>query len=276
MNRRLFDHVATWLITAVMFLAIVPPISILGYTTLKGFGAFNASFFTQLPAPVGTPGGGIANAFVGTVILVAIALIVGVPIGILAGVYVSEIAPRSRFAALVTFVSDVLSGVPTIVIGVFVYSLLVVPERSFSALSGGVALAIILLPTLVRTTDATLKLIPQELREAALSLGVPEWRVTLNLTLRAAAPGVTTGVLLGLARIAGETAPLLFTAFGNPYWSLSPFKPIASLPLIIFEYAISPYASWLSQAWGAALVLIAFVVGISLVVRYFTSRRRLT
>jgi phosphate transport system permease protein len=268
------DRLATWGAAAATLLALVPLTSIVALTVVKGARALDAAFFTQLPAPVGSPGGGVANALAGSAMLVGVALLLGVPAGVLAGTYLTEVAPRSRLAEFLRFSSDVLAGVPSIVVGLFAYALLVVPLHGFNALAGSVALAIILLPTVFRTTEAALRLVPQELRDAALALGVPGWRVTVGIALRAALPGVATGVLLAMARVAGETAPLLFTAFGNPYWSWSPFKPVAALTLVIFTYAISPYRDWQAKAWGAALVLTLFVLGVNVLTRYFVTRRR--
>lgn len=265
--RRLWDRIMTAAGLAVTVLAVVPLASILLDVVVRGAHALSLSFLTGTPAPVGSGGGGIGNALAGTAVLVATALVLGVPVGVLAGVYMAEHAPAASLAEGMRFVCDVLAGVPSIVVGIFVYTLLVLPLHTFSALSGGVALALILLPTVARTTDAVLRLVPGELREAAVALGVPEWRVTLDITLRVALPGVTTGILLGMARIAGETAPLLFTAFGNPYWSASLLRPIAAVPLVIFQYAISPYPSWIAQAWGAAAVLVAFVLIVHLTSR---------
>jgi phosphate transport system permease protein len=265
--RALVDRLMTAVGAAVTLLGILPLLSIVAYTVARGASALTPSFFVATPAPVGAAGGGIGNALAGTALVVGLALILGVPAGVLAGLYLAEHAPSGPVAEAVRFVSDVLAGVPTIVVGVFVYTLLVVPLHTFSALSGGVALALILLPTVTRTTDAVLRLVPPDLRDAGLALGVPEWRVTLDITLRAALPGVLTGVLLGMARIAGETAPLLFTAFGNPYWSVSLLRPIAAVPLLIYEYAISPYPAWIAQAWGAALVLVTCVLAAHLLAR---------
>jgi len=272
--RRAVDVFVTWSTALVTLVALIALASTLYFTLAKGLPALNIPFFTQLPAPVGTPGGGVGNAIVGSFMVVGLGLILGTPVGVLGGVYVAEIATNRRMVEIVRSANDVLAGVPTIVIGIFAYAVLVVTLHRFNVLSGGVALAIILLPTVVRSTDAALRLVSDEVRDAGLCLGVARWRVTLDVALRAAAPGVLTGVLLGLARIAGETAPLLFTAFGNPYWSWSLLRPASTLPLIIFNYSISPYRDWQSQAWGAALVLVAMVVVSTLISRYLIARWR--
>jgi phosphate transport system permease protein len=272
--RRAVDAFVTWSSALVTLAALIALASTLFFTVARGLPALNLAFFTRLPAPVGTPGGGVGNAIVGSVVLVSVALALGTPVGVLGGIYLGELAPRGRVAEILRSANDVLAGVPTIVIGIFAYTTLVVTLHRFNVLAGAVALAIILLPTVVRSTDAALRLVPDEVRDAALCLGVARWRVTLDVALRAAAPGVVTGTLLGLARIAGETAPLLFTAFGNPYWSWSLLRPAAALPLTIFNYAISPYRDWQSQAWGAALVLVALVMLSTLATRYLVARWR--
>jgi phosphate transport system permease protein len=223
---------------------------------------------------VGEIGGGMANAIVGSGIILLIASAIGVPLGVGTGVYLAEYG-RNRVGDFLRFISDVLNGVPSIVIGIVVYALIVVTQKHFSALSGGVALGIMMIPTVARSTEEVLLMVPQSVREAALGLGIPQWRTTLSITLRTAASGVITGVMLAFARVAGETAPLLFTAFGNQFWSFKPNQPIAALPLQIFVYAISPFDEWHRQAWAGALVLIVLIVGTFAAVRFIARRGQL-
>lgn len=250
-------------------LTIVPLVYIFFYTTAQGFSALNPAFFTNLPAPVGETGGGMANAIVGTLILVGLGSLIGIPVGVLAGVYVSEYS-GGIFANIVKFVTDVLSGVPSIIIGIFAYSVIVLPMGRFSAYAGGFALGILMIPTITRTTEEMLRLVPKNLREASLALGVSRWKTTIRVVLKTASAGIITGILLAIARAAGETAPLLFTAFGNRFWSDAMDQPIASLPVQIFSYAISPYEDWHRQAWAGAFVLIALVFVVNLLVRLAT------
>lgn len=242
------------------------------YIAVQGIGAINLDFFTETPAPVGELGGGVANAIVGTLLIVAIAAAIAVPIGIGAGTYLAEFG-RGRFPDTVRLLSDVLTGVPSIVVGILAYELVVVRTRSFSGFAGGVALAAIMLPPIVRTTEEILRLVPIDYTEGAMALGAPRWRTLLTMVFPAAAGGLVTGIMLALARAAGETAPLLFTAFGNTFWSLDPTQPTAALPLQIYQYAISPYEDWHRQAWGAALVLVTLVFILSALARFATRRR---
>ena len=265
--RKAFDFTAVWGAALLTAIAVVPLVSIIAFVAIRGFPALTASFFTQLPTPVGEPGGGMANAIAGSLILVAIASAVGIPLGVMSGVYLSE-AGQSRLASAVRLSADVLSGVPSIVIGIFAYTLLVRPIGHFSAWAGGVALGIIMIPTVTRTTEELLKLVPSSLREAALALGVPRWRATLRVVLRTAAPGVATGVMLAVARVAGETAPLLFTAFNNRFWADGLGEPTASLPVQIYTYSVSPYEDWHQQAWAAALVLVTVVLVLNAISRF--------
>lgn len=245
---------------------------IVTYVIRNGIGAINLAFFTQLPHPVGMPGGGVANAIAGSAEVIGLASLAAVPIGTAAGVYLALFG-RGRLAASVRFLSDVLTGVPSIAIGVFAYALVVLPTRQFSALSASIALAIIMLPIIVRTTEESVRLVPHTIREGALALGIPAWKATLLVTVPVARPGIVTGVLLSVARVAGESAPLLFTALGNPQWSGSLMKPIAALPLVIFNYAITPYKDLQQTAWGGALVLIVLVFALNLSARIaFRSR----
>ncbi len=248
---------------------LLPLVLILGDLVTKGVSSLNVNFFTQLPKPVGEAGGGMANGIVGTLILIGVACVLGLPVGILAGVYVSEHGDR-RFAQVVRFAADVLMGVPSIVIGIYAYTLVVRPMHSFSAYAGGCALAVIMLPMVARTTEEMIKLVPASLREAALALGVPAWRTTILVVLRTARGGIVTGIMLAIARIAGETAPLLFTAFGNQFWQRDLVGPIAALPLQIYAYAISPFDDWHRQAWAGALVLLGLIFTASLSVRLLT------
>jgi phosphate transport system permease protein len=250
-------------------IALLPLFIILAYLVTKGASSLNLAFFTHMPAPVGEKGGGMANAIVGTLELIGLASLMGVPLGIGAGLYLA--AHRgSRFADAARFGADVMMGVPSIVVGIFAYAVVVRPMGGFSTLAGAVALAVIMMPLVTRTTEEMLLLVPQELREAALALGVPDWRTTLWVVARTAAGGIATGVILAIARIAGETAPLLFTAFGNRFWSTSLTSPIASLTVQVYTYAISPFPDWQRQAWAGALVLTTIVLALELGVRWLT------
>jgi phosphate transport system permease protein len=253
-------------------LVVLPLLLIFGFLMYQGVVALNVGFFTQLPKPVGEVGGGMANAIVGTLILVSLAACLGLPLGILGGLYLAESRDR-RLPWIARFLADVLNGVPSIVIGIFAYGVAVLPFRRFSALAGGVALAIIMLPIVVRTSEELVRLVPSSMREAALALGIPEWKVLLRIVLPTARAGIITGVMVAVARVAGETAPLLFTAFGNRFWHQGLDQPIAALPLQIFAYAISPYDDWHRQAWAGALVLIGMVFVVSLAARVATRGR---
>jgi phosphate transport system permease protein len=257
--RRVTDHVMTGVAVLTVILVLVPLIAIFGYLVYRGVGSINWAFLTQTPKPVGEAGGGMANAIVGSAFILALASILGVPLGVGAGIYLAEYG-RNRFGDMIRFTADVLNGVPSIVIGIVAYAIVVLYQKHFSALAGGVALAIMMIPTISRTTEEMLLLVPQALREASYGLGIPRWRTTLSVTLRTATSGVITGIMLAFARVAGETAPLLFTAFGNQFWNLRTDQPTAALPLQIFTYAISPYDEWHRQAWAGALVLIILIV----------------
>ena len=247
-------------------LAIVPLVVILAYLLKQGASALSLDFFTNMPRPVGEVGGGMANAIVGTLILIGIASAVGLPVGIGAGLYLAE-RGSTRLANLVRFLADVLNGLPSIVMGIFAWQFLVRPFGHFSALAGGAAIGAMMIPLVTRTTEEMVRTVPQSLREAALALGYPRWRTSLQIVLRTALGGIVTGVLVAVARVAGETAPLLFTAFGNQFWSTEVTQPIAALPLQVFVYAISPYDEWHAHAWAGALVLIALVLVISVLAR---------
>lgn len=238
----------------------------------KGYKALNWDFFTKLPLPVGMTGGGVANAIVGSIEIIALASIVSLPIGVLAGIYLALFG-RGKLAANVRFFSDVLTGMPSIAIGLFAYSLVVIPSGHFSAHSAAVALAVIMLPIVVRTTEESVRLVPGVIREGALALGIPAWKATLMVTVPVALPGIVTGALLAVARVAGESAPLLFTAFGSQFWPHGLQSPTAALPLIIFQYAISPYHDWQQIAWGCALVLVALVFALNLFARLAIATR---
>jgi phosphate transport system permease protein len=249
--------------------AILPLVCVLGYLIYKGVSGLSWSFFTELPKPVGETGGGMANAFAGSAVLVGIACAFGIPVGVLGGVYLAEFGDNS-FGRTARFCADVMSGIPSITVGIFVYTLMVLSMRRFSALAGGVALAILMLPTIMRTTEELLRLVPNALREAGLALGIPKWRVILGVVLRTGAPGVATGVMLAVARAAGETAPLLFTAFGSRYLSMKLDGPMGSLPVQIYTYAVSPYDEWHRQAWAAALALVLLVLIFNVLARTLT------
>jgi phosphate transport system permease protein len=259
LRRRITDHAMTGVCVLTVILVLAPLIAIFAYLVYRGIGSINWAFLTQTPKPVGEAGGGMANAIVGSAFILALASILGVPVGVGAGIYLAEYG-RNRFGDAIRFTADVLNGVPSIVIGIVAYAIVVLSQRHFSAMAGGVALAIMMIPTITRTTEEMLLLVPQALREAAYGLGIPRWRTTLSITLRTATSGVITGIMLAFARVAGETAPLLFTAFGNQFWNLRVDQPTAALPLQIFSYAISPYDEWHRQAWAGALVLIVLIV----------------
>ena len=269
--RRITNSFATFSAIAAVVLVLAPLFAIFAYLVYKGVGAINWAFLTQTPKPVGEAGGGMANAIGGTCLILLIASSFGVPIGIGAGIYLSEYG-RNRFGDLIRFTADVLNGVPSIVIGIVAYGIVVLTQGHFSALAGGVALAMMMIPTITRTTEEMLLLVPNAVREAAYGLGVSRWRTTLSITLRTATSGVITGVMLAFARVAGETAPLLFTAFGNQYWNWNANQPTAALSLQIFTYAISPFDEWHRQAWAGALILIILIVLSVTAVRIATSR----
>ncbi len=253
-------------------LVILPLIRIFLYLLAKGFSSLSWAFFTQLPKPVGVAGGGMEHAILGSAVLLLIASVIGIPIGICAGIFLAEFGGRSKVATAIRFTADVLNGVPSIVVGISVSALIVLPEKHYSAFAGGVALGIMMIPTITRTTEEMLLLVPSSIREAALGLGLPHWRSVLSITLRSASAGVVTGCMLAFARVAGETAPLLFTAFGSSIRSVDLNQPISALPLQIYVYAISPYDEWHKLAWAGALVLIVLIVVSVALVRYFVGR----
>jgi phosphate transport system permease protein len=271
LRRKLVDLVALLFATAATLFGLVWLVWILWTTVSQGAAALSPALFTQMTPPPGESGG-LLNALYGSAVMVLLALIIGTPVGIAAGTYLAEHGRHSRLAATVSFINDVLLSAPSIVIGLFVYELVVRPSVHFSGFAGALALAIILLPIVVRTTDEALRLVPNTMREAAFALGMPAWRVTSRVIYKAALSGIVTGVLLGLARVAGETAPLLFTALNNQFWSASLGEPLANVPVVIFQYAMSPYDEWHALAWAGALILTAFVLGLNLVVRFLARR----
>jgi len=270
-RRKILSSVFVAFCATAVLVALVPLAFILFFVVSQGIQSVNVEFFTHMPRPVGEPGGGMANAIVGTLSLVGLAALMAVPIGVVSGVYMSEYA-GSRFASAVRFAADTLNGVPSIVIGVFAYGVAVLPFRQFSALAGGFALGVMMIPIIARTTEELLLLVPQSMREGALALGATRARAVFSVMLPAALPGIVTGVVLALARIAGETAPLLFTAFNNRFFSTDLRQPISSLTVQVFTYAISPYEDWHRQAWAGALVLVAIVLVCSLLARFATRR----
>ena len=270
LRRRVTDHAMTGIAILTVIAVLVPLVAIFGYLLVRGLASVNWAFLTQTPKPPGEVGGGVANGIVGSAMILGVASLLGVPLGIGAGIYLAEYG-RNRLGDEVRFTADVLNGVPSIVIGIVAYAIVVL-RWHFSALAGGVALAIMMVPTISRTTEEMLLLVPQALREAAYGLGIPRWRTTLSITLRSATSGVITGVMLAFARVAGETAPLLFTTLGNEFWNLRLDQPTAALPLQVFNYAKSPYDDWHRQAWAGALVLILLIVSAIAAVRYAVRR----
>ncbi len=240
---------------------------ILSVVLARGVGALDWAFFTRLPAPPGAGGGGLANAIAGSLLITLMATLIGVPLGVLAGVYLSEYGRESRVGAGIRFAANILMGAPSIIIGVFVYTLMVVPQKHYSGYAGAVALAILMLPVVARTAEDMFHLVPNALRESALALGAPRWKVTLGVVLRSAKAGVVTGILLAIARVAGETAPLLFTALNSPFWPASLGQPTANLTVTIFNYAMSPYEDWQALAWGASFMITTAVLGVNILTR---------
>jgi len=270
--RSVVDGAATWLAILATVLVVAPLVAIFVYLVYKGASSLNLDFFTKMPKPVGEVGGGMANAIAGSAILLAVGSLLGIPIGIGGGIFLAEFGRGTRLADAVRFTADVLNGVPSIVMGIAIYALIVVPQGHFSAFSGGVALGIMMIPTVCRTTEEMLLMVPHAVREAALALGVPNWRSVLSITVKTASPGIITGCMLAFARVAGETAPLIFTALGNTFWSTNLNREIAALPLQIYVYALSPYDDWHRLAWAGALVLIVLIVLAVSLVRFVTSR----
>jgi phosphate transport system permease protein len=270
-RRRATSALMTTLSACCAFFVVAMLVIILGYIAYRGVSSINFEFLTEAPKPVGE-GGGIGNAIIGSLVLLGISSGIGMPLGIAAGIYLAEFGDN-WFGNTVRFVTDTLTGVPSIVIGVFVYTLIVLPFKHFSTIAGGVALALIMIPIVTRTTEEMIRLVPTSLREGALALGAPQWRVTLGVVLPAAASGIATGAMLSIARVSGETAPLLFTAFGSRYFFEGLDQPIASLTVQIYNYAISPYDEWHAMAWAATLVLMALILTINIAVRFFTRKK---
>jgi phosphate transport system permease protein len=270
-HRRLSNGLALGLISFAALIVTVPLFLILGTVILRGVSGLNWAFFTQIPKPVGETGGGMANAIGGSIMMLGMASLIGVPLGIGAGVYLAEYG-RDKWGNIVRFTADVLNGVPSIVIGLTAYAMVVVVQKHFSMLAGSVALGIMMIPTICRTTEEVLLLVPQSIREAALGLGIPRWRTILSVVLRTASAGIVTSIMLAFARIAGETAPLIFTAFGNQYWNTNLNQPTAALPLQIFAYSVMPYEQAHQQAWTGALVLISMIMLTVILFRFIASR----
>jgi phosphate transport system permease protein len=266
------DGAATFVAVLSTVLVVAPLVAVFIYLVYRGASSLSLDFFTHVPKPVGEAGGGMANAIVGSAILLGLGSLIGVPMGIAGGIFLAEFGRGTKLANAVRFTADVLNGVPSIVMGIAIYSLVVVPQGHFSAFSGGVALGIMMIPTVCRTTEEMLLMVPNSVREAALALGVPNWRSVLSITVKTASPGIITGCMLAFARVAGETAPLIFTAFGNVGWTEKLNEPIAALPLQIYVYALSPYDEWHRLAWAGALVLIVLIVLAVSLVRFVTSR----
>jgi phosphate transport system permease protein len=271
LRRTLTNHLVTGLAVLSTVVVLIPLVAILAYLLYKGASSLNVAFFTKIPAPVGESGGGMANSIVGSGIILAIASAMGIPLGIAGGVYLAEYGRGGLLANIIRFTADVLNGVPSIVMGIAAYGLIVVHYK-FSALAGGVALAIMMVPTITRTTEEMLATVPHSLREAAFGLGIPRWRTIMSISLRTAMPGIITGCMLAFARVAGETAPLLFTAFGNNFWNFKVTQPMAALPLQIYVYALSPYDEWHRLAWAGALVLIVLIMLSVTLVRLYANR----
>jgi phosphate transport system permease protein len=272
LRRYMVNHLVSGLALLSTLLVIAPLLAILSYLLYMGASSLNVAFFTHIPAPVGEAGGGMSNAIVGSGMVLGLASVMGIPIGIGAGIYLAEFGRGKALAGAVRFTADVLNGVPSIVMGIAIYALIVKPQQHYSAFAGAVALAIMMVPTIARTTEEMLATVPHSIREAALGLGVPKWRTVLSVSLKTASPGIITGCMLAFARVAGETAPLLFTAFGNQFWSFKLSEPIAALPLQIYVYAISPYDEWHRLAWAGALVLIVMIMVAVTLVRIYAAR----
>jgi phosphate transport system permease protein len=271
--RKLKNGAMTLLMAGATLAVLIPLLLIFVHIVKMGFSSLNLDFFIEIPKPTGEAGGGMANGMFGSGLLIFLASTVGIPVGVFGAIYLSEYG-GSKLSSAIRFAADVLSGIPSIITGMIAYTLLVVPFKGFSALAGAFALSLIMIPIVLRTTEEQLKLVPTTLREASLALGVPLWRTTLKVTLRSALKGVMTGVLLATARIAGETAPLLFTALGNQFWSRKLTEPMAALPLQIFNFAIAPYEDWHRLAWAGALVLVTIMFALSLTARWFGREKR--
>jgi phosphate transport system permease protein len=272
LRRKSTNILVTGLSILSTIIVLVPLVAILGYLLYKGASSLNWAFFTKVPVPVGETGGGMANAIIGSGVILALASAMGIPFGIGAGVYLAEYGAGSKLASGIRFTADVLNGVPSIVMGIAAYALIVAKQQHFSGFAGSVALAIMMVPTVTRTTEEMLSTVPHAVREAALGLGIPKWRTILSVSLRTASPGIITGCMLAFARVAGETAPLLFTALGNQFFGVNLNEPMAALPLQIYTYAVSPYDEWHRLAWAGALVLIVMIMVSVSLVRIFANR----
>lgn len=271
-KRRLINILAQAVSTSGALVGLFFLIWILVVVILNGVGAYDREFFTKLPTPPGIAGGGLANAILGTLILTLLGASIGTPLGLMAGIFLAEYGKGSKLASVVRFLNNTMIGIPSIIVGVFIYTIMVVPAKSFSAYAGAAALAVIMLPVVVRATEDMLNMVPDSLRESALALGLPRWRVTISVVFRAAKNGLITGVLLAVARISGETAPLLFTALNSQYWLSSLNEPTANLTVTIFNYAMSPYSDWIEKAWGASLLIMAGVLALTITARYMIKR----
>lgn len=271
-TRSIIDHAITGVSIAGTLVVLIPLFAIVAYLIYKGASSLNLAFFTKVPKPVGESGGGMANSILGSGLILTLASLMGIPVGIAGGIYLAEYGSGKLLGSVIRFVADVLNGVPSIVMGIAGYTLIVVHQHHFSAFAGGVTLAIMMIPTVTRTTEEMLLTVPHSIREAAYGLGVPRWRTILSISLKTAAPGIITGCMLAFARVAGETAPLLFTAFGSQFWQKSLNQPMAALPLQIYVYALSPYDEWHRLAWAGSLVLISLIMVSVGLVRYVTSR----
>ncbi len=271
-RRKISNTLFTVLFSSSILIVLLPLLLIVGYLFYKGASSVNLNFFIHRPAPVGEIGGGMGNAIIGSLYVVGLASAMGIPIGLLGGIYLGEF-PHSKLSTVTRFVADVLNGTPSIVTGVFAYTVVVLPMKSFSAIAGGFALGVMMIPTIIRTTDEMLQTVPTSIREASLALGVPYWRTVLSVVLRSAKSGIVTGILLAVARVLGETAPLLFTSFNNAFYSYSLSEPISTLPVQIFNYAISPYRDWHRQAWAGALVLVMAILIVNMGVRAFSKQK---
>lgn len=272
-SRKVKNYVMQTLICLAAVVAVVPLIVVFAYVLEKGLPALSWNFFTQLPAPTGEPGGGMGNAILGSLVMIGMASLIGVPLGIFGGAYLSEY-PSGKLPKVFRLIVDLMASLPSIVVGLFVYVIIVIPMKGFSAYGGALALVILMIPIVIKTTEEVLKLMPQHVREAGLALGIPRWRVIVSIVLRGSMSGVLTGVVLAIARVSGETAPLLLTAFGNRNWPNQLAQPTASLPVQIYNYAISPYEDWQQQAWGGALVLVSLVFIINITARLAISKRK--
>lgn len=271
-RRKISNAIFTILFSSSIIIVLLPLLLIVGYLFYKGASSVNVNFFIHRPAPVGEAGGGMGNAIIGSLYVVGLASLIGIPVGLLGGIFLGEF-PNNKLSTVARFVADVLNGTPSIVMGVFAYTVVVLPMKNFTALAGGFALGMMMIPTILRTTDEILQTVPNSIREASLALGVPYWRTVISVVLRSAKSGILTGILLAGARVLGETAPLLFTSFNNAFFSYSILQPISTLPVQIFNYAISPYKDWHRQAWAGALVLVVAILIVNVGMRTFSRQK---